>query len=61
MAVVKFVPPKTREDVEKIAVERALWAEEARAKDLHGSANEWELTAFLARQLLLSWGVNETK
>ena len=42
----------TNEELLKIAMDREEWAEQAREKDLHGSAKEWELTAYLARALM---------
>jgi hypothetical protein len=44
--------PVTIIELQQIADEREAWAKEARAKDLHGSAKEWELTAALARELI---------
>lgn len=41
----------TPSDLFIIADEREQWAIAAHEKDLHGSAQEWELTAELARQL----------
>jgi hypothetical protein len=35
----------------QIADERTQWAIDAHAKDLHGSAKEWEQTAAIATQL----------
>lgn len=40
------------EELEKIAYEREEWAKNARERDLHGSAREWELTASIARELI---------
>lgn len=38
-------------ELREIAVQREQWAEDAEAKDLHGSAKEWRLTAAIAREL----------
>jgi hypothetical protein len=40
--------PKT---LREIAEQREAWATDAEARDLHGSAKEWRLTASIARQL----------
>jgi hypothetical protein len=42
----------TFDELKQIADDRRQWAKEAREKDLHGSAKEWELTASLAEELL---------
>lgn len=39
--------PKTKTEAISMANDRELWAKEARSKDLHGTAYEWELTAKL--------------
>jgi hypothetical protein len=44
----------TFDQLSQIAKERREWAVQAREKDLHGSAKEWELTAALAEELMAS-------
>jgi hypothetical protein len=41
----------TPETLREIAEQRETWAADAEARDLHGSAKEWRLTASIARQL----------
>jgi hypothetical protein len=41
---------RTTEQLRAIATERRTWAKEARDKDLHGSAKEWELLAEICDQ-----------
>jgi hypothetical protein len=38
-------------ELQHLAEERELWVKEAIARDLHGSAKEWALTAAIAREL----------
>lgn len=48
----KYTParlPLNRDEAKSWASEREAWAKEAREKDKHGSAKEYELVALLLR------------
>jgi hypothetical protein len=42
----------TIKELQAIIIDREEWAADAEAKDLHGSAKEYRLTAALARELI---------